>query len=88
MAGKNGKDRDGQRAKIREPELQEYSTSHHLVEMYSTVLSSEPLTVRTVTVFHSHEVFMLHSPTSVCMRCERRITIYSLYFSCSALCLL
>ncbi len=51
-----------------EPETkqQEYGTSCHLVELYSTVLSSEPLTVRPVTVFHSHEVFTLHCSTSVC----------------------
>lgn len=40
-----------------EMELQEYSTSFHLEKMYSTVPSSQPITVRAVTVFQSHEVF-------------------------------
>lgn len=70
MAGKNVKDMETEtgREKMREPdtELQEYGTSYHLVELYSTVLSSEPLTVRPVAVFHSHEVFTLHCSTSVC----------------------
>ncbi len=46
--------------------LQEYGASYHLVELHSTVLSAEPLTVRPVTVFHSHEVFTLQCSTSVC----------------------
>lgn len=49
-----------------EMELQEYSTSFHLEKMYSTVPSSQPITVRAVTVFQSHEVFTLHCTTSVC----------------------
>ena len=43
-----------------ERELQEYSTCIPLLHC------SEPLTVRPVTVFHSHEVFTLHCSTSEC----------------------
>lgn len=59
--------KETKREKMREPKtkVQEYGTSYHLVELYTTVQSSEPLTVRPVTVFHSHEVFTLHCSTSV-----------------------
>lgn len=33
----------------------EAAGTYHLVELYSTMLSSETLTVRPVAVFHSHE---------------------------------
>lgn len=69
---------------MRETKLQEYGASYHLVELYSTVLSSEPLTVRPVTVFHSHEVFTLHCSTSVpfhhsepCWECEHSVLLYT-----------
>lgn len=77
-----------------EMELQEYSTSFHLEKMYSTVPSSQPITVRAVTVFQSHEVFTLHCTTSVCYstfgeprwKREQCITTFSIHISYSTLC--
>lgn len=53
MAGKNGTDSEIERENERQGRGGRTTVSYHLVEMYSTILRSEPLTVRPVTVFHS-----------------------------------
>lgn len=65
-------EKDGHTAMVwRENESQRQScrnTVHHIIwwRCILRLLSSEPLTVRPVTVFHSGEVFTLYCSTSVC----------------------